>query len=249
MEDRILINATTTLQITTGSGTNRLNIHGNGPNDSMNIHAKAGKNTITIGSLAPPTLGGSLANLRGPVFIDDANSATSLVVDDSGDPAFQNVTLGKGVSSNFIHFPNPLPFGVSIDFPGGLKSVDLFGGKGGDTFTILNQQPSTPVTIHGGSGVNTLVGSNAANLWLITGLNAGQVGTVSFTSIQNLVGGSGPDTFKFSDQAGVTGNIDGGLGFNTLDYSLYTTPVFVNLAAHKATGVGGSVFDIQNVIV
>src|SRR5262249_20280143 len=162
-------------------------IQGNGPNDSMNIHAKAGQNTITIGSLAP-TVGGSLANVRGGIFIDDANSSTALIVDDSTDPVFQNVILNKGVSSNVINFTTLGPFGVPIDFPGGLKSVDVFGGKGGALFTILNP-PSTPVTIHGGSGNNTLVGGNLPNLWNITGTNAGSVGSVAFTSVQNLVGG------------------------------------------------------------
>jgi hypothetical protein len=238
--------ATSTLQITTGSGSNHLNIQGNGPSDSLNIHAKAGQNTITIGSLAP-ALGGSLANVRGAIFLDEANNSTTLTVDDSSDPGFQNVILNKGGSNNVIDFPNLGTLGVPIDFPDGLKSVDVFGGKGGDRFAILNP-PSTPVTLHGGSGINTLVGGNVPNLWAITGTNAGQVGSVAFTSIQNLVGGSGADTFKFSDQAGVTGNIDGGGGINTLDYSLYTTPVFVNFATYKATGIGGFFFNIQNVI-
>jgi hypothetical protein len=241
--------ATDTLQIVTGSGTNHLNIQGNGQTDSMNIHARAGKNTITIGSSAP-ALGGSLANVRGAIFIDEANASTSLVVDDSSDPVFQNVILNKGVANNVIDFANLGTFGVPIDFPDGLKSVDIFGGKGGDRFTIQNPfPPGTTVTIHGGSGINTLVGGNVSNLWNITSTNAGNVGSVAFTSIQNLVGGSGPDTFKFSNQAGVTGNIDGGGGINTLDYSLYTTPVFVNFATHKATGIGGFFFNIQNVIL
>jgi len=168
-------------------------------------------------------------------------------VDDSSDPLFQNVILNKGLSGNIIFFPNLGSFGVPIGFPDGLKSVDVFGGKGGDHFTVLNP-PSTPVTVHGGSGTNTLTGGNLPNVWNITGTNAGSVGSVAFTSVQNLVGGPGLDTFKFSDQAGVTGFIDGGAGFNVLDYSAYTTHVFVNLGAHTATGVGGGVFNIEGVI-
>jgi hypothetical protein len=234
------------LNITTGSGTNHLNIQGNGLNDSMNIHAKAGQNTITVGSLAP-AVGGSLANVRGAIFLDDANSSTALTVDDTTDPVFQDVILNKGVTSNVINFTTLGPVGVPIDFPDGLKSVDVFGGKGGDLFTILNP-PSTPVTLHGGSGTNTLVGGNVPNVWNITGINAGNVGSVAFTSIQNLVGGSGPDTFRFANGDGVTGTINGGGSFNELDYSAYTTPVTVNLKLNKATGVGGFVFNIQGVI-
>jgi hypothetical protein len=239
--------APSNLDITTGSGTNHLNIQGNGPSDSMNIHAKAGQNTITIGSLAP-AVGGSLANVRGAIFIDDANSSTALIVDDSTDPVFQNVILNQGISANVINFTTLGPFGVPIDFPKtAMKSVDVFGGKGGDFFTILNP-PSTPVTLHGGAGTSTLVGGNLPNVWNITDTNAGSVGSVSFRSIQNLVGGSDLDTFRFSNGKGVSGTINGGGGFNVLDYSAYTTPVTVNLAANKATGVGGFVFNIQGVI-
>jgi hypothetical protein len=240
-------NSTSNLNITTGSGSNHPNIQGNGPTASMNIDARAGQNTITIGSLAP-ALGGNLAHVRGGIFLDEANSSTALTVDDKTDPAFQNVILNQGVTANVIDFPNLGGVGAVIDFPkGGMKSVDVFGGKGGDRFTILNP-PSTPVTLHGGSGIATLVGGNVPNLWTITGTNAGQVGSTSFTSVQNLVGGASTDTFRFGNGAGVTGFIDGGAGFNVLDYSAYTTPVSVNLGAHTATGVGGGVFNIQGVI-
>jgi hypothetical protein len=239
-------NATSTLQIATGSGVNRLNIQANSVNNSLTIDARNGQNTITVGSLAP-ALGGNLTNVHGLIALDEANSSTALIVDDSTDPVFQNVIVNKGVVSNVINFTNIAPFGTPIDFPAGMKSVDVFGGKGGDHFTILNP-PSTPVTIHGGSGSNTLTGGNVPNLWNITSTNAGSVGSVTFTSIQNLVGGSSLDQFKFSDQAGVTGFIDGGAGFNVLDYSAYTTHVSVSLLAHTATGVGVGVFNIQEVI-
>jgi hypothetical protein len=114
-----VFSTTTPLQLTTGSGSNHLNIRGTGPNGFINLHAAAGKNAITVGSLAP-ALGGTVTNLHGAVFIDEANSSSSLVVDDSGDPAFQKVLLNKGVTSNVINFTSIGPFGVPIDFPGGI---------------------------------------------------------------------------------------------------------------------------------
>src|SRR5262249_23451349 len=161
---------------------------------------------------------GSLANVRGGIFIDDANSSTALIVDDSTDPVFQNVLLNQAGGANVINFTTLGPTGVQIDFPVGLKSVDVFGAKAGDPFTIPNPH-SPPAILHGARGTTPLVGGNVPNVWNITGTNAGSAGSVAFTSIQNLVGGSGQDTFKFSDQAGVTGFIDGGAGFNVLDYS------------------------------
>src|SRR5262249_20225202 len=52
--------------------------------------------------------------------------------------------------------------------------------------------------------------------WYITGPNAGNVDGVTFTGFQNLTGGSGNDTFVFSNGQSVTGTIDGGGGTNTL---------------------------------
>src|SRR5262249_42089347 len=43
------------------------------------------------------------------------------------------------------------------------------------------------------------------------------------------------------------GTIDGGAGVNTLDYSLYTTGITVDLGSGTATGVGGGITHIQNV--
>ena len=72
------------------------------------------------------------------------------------------------------------------------------------------------------------------------------VGSFSFSGVENLTGGTANDTFKFSNGKGVAGKVNGGGGTNTLDYSLYTTGVTVNLTAGTATGTGG-IANIQNV--
>lgn len=91
----------------------------------------------------------------------------------------------------------------------------------------------------GGQSNNTLVGANIPNTWRLIGQNQGTVGTFTYENVQNLVGGSEDDVFVFANGARVTGLIDGGAGVDTLDYSAYTTPVEVNLAAGTATGTGG----------
>jgi hypothetical protein len=65
--------------------------------------------------------------------------------------------------------------------------------------------------------------------------------------MSNLIGGSDTDTFTFDDGMGVTGSIDGGGGGDTLNYAAYTGTVIVDLQTGIATGVGGSVANIQNV--
>ncbi|MFZ5944777.1 MAG: hypothetical protein ACOYVD_11740, partial [Bacillota bacterium] len=62
-----------------------------------------------------------------------------------------------------------------------------------------------------------------------------------------LYGGAGHDTFLLWDGASLDGNIDGGGGINTLDYSSYTTPVNVDLSTFSATNISVSIVGIQNV--
>jgi hypothetical protein len=109
------------------------------------------------------------------------------------------------------------------------------------------------LTLNGGGDSNTLVGSDAANMWNITGRNAGTLtgavlpGLVTFSGVQNLSGGADTDTFVFADGQGVDGIIDGGGSGNTLDYSAYAGDVIVNLPLNSATGVGTGIANIQNV--
>ena len=78
-------------------------------------------------------------------------------------------------------------------------------------------------------------------------MNAGNInGTFAFAGSVNLTGGTAPDTFKFKDGAGVIGVIDGQGSTNALDYSAYTTGIYVNLLTAAATGTAG-VANIANV--
>jgi len=94
----------------------------------------------------------------------------------------------------------------------------------------------------GGSASDTLVGGNVANTWDVTGSNAGNIGgagVFDFSGVENLTGGTDADAFVLSDAAGVSGNVAGSAGSDTLDYGAYTTPVTVNRQALSATGTGG----------
>src|SRR5262249_7070974 len=68
-----------------------------------------------------------------------------------------------------------------------------------------------PLTFVGGSGQDTLVGPNDNSTWEITGDGAGQVGGVRFSGVENLVGGTAADLFRFGP-LGHTGSINGGGG-------------------------------------
>ena len=132
------------------------------------------------------------------------------------------------------------PFAIAVDLGAGDDRLEVDASlravldSGGGT---LNDE--------GGGGINTLSAGDTDSVWSITGMNAGHVGGIVFTGVQNLVGGQGQDTFVLADQAGVDGTIDGGGGYNVLDYSAYTTQVSADLNLGLATGAG-SVRNIQD---
>jgi hypothetical protein len=204
-------------------------------------HFLPGVATVNVGA------GGTLAGIKAPLQVQGAGLASfiHLNVDDSNDPGSPIVALGAS-NIRFSSLPS------AIIFVGGITSVDVFGARGGDQFLDQTLSATTPVIVHGNSlGNNTLVGQTGFNDWNITGVNAGNLHNITFTNIQNLDGGVFPphtDTFRFSNGAGVTGTINGGAGFNVLDYSAYTTPVSVDLGLHKAVGVTNGVSNIQGVI-
>jgi hypothetical protein len=94
-----------------------------------------------------------------------------------------------------------------------VASLVINGGAGTNTFNLQGTAPSTTgMSILGGSGNNTLVGSAASNTWSLTGLNSGTVNGISFSGFAKLQGGSGADTFTVQPGGGVTGFVDGGDG-------------------------------------
>lgn len=107
----------------------------------------------------------------------------------------------------------------------------------GDTITVYGGS----ATINGGSGADHLLAALPTNNhWNLTAQNAGNLnGTVFFTSIEHLTGGDFADVFHLPAGVGVSGDIVGGLGQDTLDYTVFTTPVTVNLQTGAATRTGG----------
>ena len=128
-----------------------------------------------------------------------------------------------------------------------VRSLTLLGSGDPEKF-ILSQPHLLTVNINGRGGMDTLSAPNTGNYWDITGLDRGRLGArVAFSSVEGLMGGAGNDYFRFYNGAGVSGQIKGGGGTDTLDYSRYNTSVNVNLFNHTATRTG-SVWGVENVI-
>jgi hypothetical protein len=120
----------------------------------------------------------------------------------------------------------------------------LAGGRSGGFTHMHGMVGSTAAT-------DRLIGLNGDTIWQILGNNAGMAGPIAFSGFENLQGGTASDTFKFSPAGVVSGSIAGGGGADWLDYSLFTTPVRVNLgtgiATHVAGGALGKVSQVENV--
>ena len=78
------------------------------------------------------------------------------------------------------------------------------------------------------------MGADGDNTDYVTGT------AITFVGVEDLTGSAGDDTFAFG-VGGVSGQVNGGLGKNTLDYSALSTPVEVLLsvgAASHTSGIG-----------
>jgi len=159
---------------------------------------------------------------------------------------------------------NILIGGAGADTLTGAAGNDtLDGGSGNDTYVFSGSDWGQD-TLSDTAGSDTLDFTNASNdltFAIGTGSLAVSGGSNMLTSlsgnvIERLLGGLGNDTFAFADSAVLAGDlpgtfIDGGAGNNTLDYTAYTTTVYVNLSTHTTTGVNAEqtngIANIQNI--
>lgn len=179
-------------------------------------------------------------------------------------------TVGKTLDFLNTQFLVGGPGSDTFAFSGAAPSIagGITGGAGTNKLdyshdtnpAIVNLQTQSATGIAGGAiggfsgiasvvgrsgGGDTLVGTDAATAWSITGSDAGKAGKFTFSGIDNLHGGAGNDTFKLANNAGVKGSIDGGGGTNVLDYSAWTSGVSVNLGGGASTGAPGGAANIQ----
>ena len=122
------------------------------------------------------------------------------------------------------------------------RSGSFNPGAGLTNFTSIH-------TLSGQSPNDTLTGPDSNSIWNITETNGGNIdSSIAFNGMENLTGGSGNDGFVLSNGQGLSGRLDGGGGYNILDYHLYTSYAFVDIAAGTATNILGGIINIQGSI-
>jgi Ca2+-binding RTX toxin-like protein len=100
------------------------------------------------------------------------------------------------------------------------ESVEIRGGADGDVIDLSHL--SVDATVSGGEGSDTIIGPDGDSIWEITGPNSGELMNQDrvwfFDSVENLTSGDGNDTFYFRGQGSVDGLVDGGAGFDLIDF-------------------------------
>ena len=121
------------------------------------------------------------------------------------------------------------------------------GGDGAEiAFFIDTIEYEAANILRGFSDNDTLNGPDLCT-YQILGWDSGKIDETNtyFYGLENITGGANGDTFRIHDGMGLHGHLNGGSGYNVLDYSLFSTPVFVNLAAGTATNILGGISNIQ----
>jgi autotransporter-associated beta strand protein len=176
------------------------------------------------GSLSPSA---TVTVAVGAMLTGTATVANVMVTSTNGNDTF--VIDTTGVTLNGTPIVTTLYTTLTVNGQGGSDTFDVRGTNTGST-TILNA----------GGGSSTLIGPNVPNVWQLTSPGGGTVGSVSFTHMAILRGGSSTDTFVFQPGGSVSMQIDGGGGSNTLDYSADGgAGATVNLQTQAASRING----------
>ncbi|RMG85926.1 MAG: hypothetical protein D6712_08640, partial [Chloroflexi bacterium] len=206
---------------------------------TVNLQAIIGTLTVTDGTNTCGVdncvqhLGNAIENLIGSTTADDNviwNDGTTL----AGDVDL----LGGTNTLDFSAFTTDVTFTLTgAGSMGGFNGTAIGAGGTGLGGSFYN----VDILLGGTTGNDTLNGlPTGDSTWNINlGQNQYSNGgnNLFFDNIENMVGGADNDSFIFADGADNSGGqIEGGAGNNTLDYSAYTAPLDI-----KLTTVGSQV--------
>jgi Ca2+-binding RTX toxin-like protein len=140
------------------------------------------------------------------------------------DAANDSLTVNTGAGDDTVTVGPGTDAAVRLNLDGGPgnNKLDLSGLTTARTLNLANGTltgfagVANFQTFIGSAAADTLVGPNTASTWNLTGANAGTVNGVSFSSFENLTGGTANDTFVVAPGASLSGTLDGGTGSDTL---------------------------------
>jgi Ca2+-binding RTX toxin-like protein len=200
----------------------------------VQVLLKNGTNQVVVGSANH-----TLDSITGAVTVRGQNGLDTVVLNDQNGPGKMSYSIGASAVSSGQSAP--------IQFSN-VDNVVLGGSPGPDVYQVTGVPATTQLSIVAQGSGNLLAGPNQANLWVVTGPDSGALdSTVAFHNLQSLLGGAGPDAFRFQPLGSLTGSLDGGGGENLLDYSQWQNSVTVNLAKGTAAAVAKGVVHTEDV--
>jgi Ca2+-binding RTX toxin-like protein len=206
---------------------------------------------VTV-DLAVPSASGLTSFLNFEQVRGSSAASGDTVCGTAGDDLFQ-MTGATALTASGLDFTSF----ERIDGLTGLDTIDYSGYLPAPVTVNLETSASTGLLSFAGveaflgtGGLDTVIGPNAGAQFGITAPDVTVVTGITFTSFENLTGGSGADTFAFSGAAMLTGQLNGGAGVDLLDFSAYASGVTVDLLNTRSSllygGLTGGVTGIEN---
>ena len=237
---------------TTSSGT--LTITGIGAGSSVGISNNSGDTIGGASQTGDITLNADSVDYSSGTFVTGSNlivqpiTAALAIPIGTGGTNYMTAAGLQAVGSSNVHI-------LFIGRSDGTHTITLGDGSGnltvntttwfrGQNFILTEPISSSgnAVTLLGNTANNTVTGANINSIWDLTTANGGLINSVGvrYQNIQNLTGGTADDTFKFYNGGSVSGIVDGGNNSgNTLDYTNYSLPVYIDMTNKTATATGG----------
>ena len=172
-----------------------------------NLFGRGGEDSFTFNIDDGASLSG---NLNGGAGTDTltSNSTTAQTFDISGAISFPAITGAANSIENLRGGTGNDTFNVT-----GNTILNLLGNSGNDNF-IFSDGVVLTGSINGEGGNDTLIGDNNDNTFTITESNEGTLTEITngWSSIENLFGRGGEDSFTFNNAGSLMGTVDGGDG-------------------------------------
>ncbi|MCB1087184.1 MAG: hypothetical protein KDM63_09075, partial [Verrucomicrobiae bacterium] len=156
----------------------------------------------------------------------------------------------ESATNGIIEVNNLLQAKEGLNFNGGAGMNDIvtYAGYNGPPVTFFHDDLSNIERLVGPSAPGDLfVGPQSAANYAFSGPDTFTVGGVKVTNFENVNAGPGSDILITAANGSLTGQLDAGGGFDTLNYSRFGGPVTVDVANYRATGFG-SILGIENFI-
>jgi hypothetical protein len=202
-----------------GSGTAFDQVNVQATTSFLQVDGGGDQQVVTIGSFAPIT-GGDVQSIQGEVEVYNSVSSgtTALKIDDSGDQTGRSATLADGLLSGLG------PANITWhDFnyttgQGGVVSLEVFGGLGGNTWTVVGDDSNGSGFTYLKSGSGTA--SSTVNIQATTSvLKVDGGGGVQAVTIGSMAPSLGGDVQAIRGGLYVYNSVPGGVTYLTIDDS------------------------------